>query len=90
MAEDRRRDITLEALRHNWVIIVAAFFAILAYANGENRIAKLESAVEEHDQLLDREAFKRFAVWQTNVDRDLEQLKEDVEGIKSATHYYTR
>jgi len=68
-------DLTFSAIRANWPILLAFVAGIVAWTETRTALTSLQHTVGIHDTLLDREAFKEFAVWQTNVNRDIQELR---------------
>lgn len=76
-SEERRVDPTIGALRQNWPILLAVFFGITGYTSLESQVDDNTRELIEHNELLDRDAFKEFAIWQTNVTRDILALQKE-------------
>jgi hypothetical protein len=73
-----RVDPTLNALRQNWAIILVIVLGIISAVRTEMTVQQLERQMVEIEKLLNREAFTKFAVWQTNTDRDIKELREKI------------
>jgi len=80
MADQNRRaptpDHTLGAIRQNWPVLFAVVAGIMGYQAVKDQVATNSRAVEHHGKLLNRDAFKEFAIWQTNIKRDIQELKK--------------
>tara|TARA_Y100000310_G_scaffold291014_2_gene318621 strand:+ start:1012 stop:1272 length:261 start_codon:yes stop_codon:yes gene_type:complete len=78
MPEEKRRDPTLSAIRQNWVIILTLIAGLTAWNDVSNAVGDLVDDMEDVQGLLNREAFTKFAVWQTNTNRDIKDLQKGI------------
>ena len=78
MPEEERRDPTLSAIRQNWVIILTLIAGLTAWNDVSNAVGDLVDDMEDVQGLLNREAFTKFAVWQTNTNRDIKDLQKGI------------
>jgi|TARA_Y100000310_G_scaffold195873_1_gene195881 uncharacterized protein YukE len=80
--DDRRTDPTWNAIRKNWPILLIAVSIVAGGVRSEMTISAQQKDIVILQQLLNREAFTKFAVWQNNTDRDIKDLKRWLERVE--------
>jgi hypothetical protein len=76
MTEDRREDHTWTAIRQNWPILIVVALLIAGGVRTEMAVIQLQDKMGEVEKLLNREAFTKFAVEQTNMKWRVKNLED--------------
>lgn len=72
---EQEHDITWEAIRTNWPIILAIVIAVGSWIKLEMSIQSAQSRIESIESLFDHAALREFARWQVNIERDIRELR---------------
>lgn len=62
-------------VRQYWPILTALFLLIGSQLEQRFTVQQNTLNIIEHEELLNRKVFTEFAVWKTNITRDIQELK---------------
>jgi hypothetical protein len=77
---ERREDHTKAAFLQHWPIIGAIIVGVMGYQSVKDQQKDNTAAIAAFDELLNREAFTKYAVDKTNTERDILELQKQVAG----------